>query len=281
MSYALTAPSEPRIVLLVQSAQYRGRTSCQMSMWPASPVSTNPAEKGARRPLYLEVADRLRANIADGTFRGALPSQDRLCELLEVSRPTIREAIRVLEQTGLLSSRQGAATVINYPPRVEAGFEELFSTSELLARGGLRPGTPFIDLRQTLATGGTFPVFAGRPVFVIERVRTANDVPFVSSVDVIPDDGYDERDLRPAVADGSLVMWLEARGVGVRYARTALSAATAERPLDERLEVPPGTPLLSMEEVGYGVDDRPVYYSNDFYRCDVTQFHILRRRRFL
>ena len=231
-----------------------------------------------RTPLYVETAQEIRRRISAGEFRGSLPSQDRLCETLGVSRPTLREAIRLLEQGGLLTSRQGAGTVINHG-HIEAGLEELLSTSELLAQGGAIAGTSYVDVRRTVATPGSYPVFAGKAVFLVERVRTANEVPFVSSLDVIADQGYDEGELRKATIDGSLLAWLEERGARVEYATTSIAATAAERVLADRLHVEVGAPLLFTEEIGFGLEDRAVYYSQDFYRSDLAQFHVVRRRR--
>jgi GntR family transcriptional regulator len=239
--------------------------------------STREAD-GRREPLYIAAARELRDMIARGEFTDVLPSQDRLCEILNVSRPTVREALRLLEQTGQVSSRQGAATTILATPGPEAGFEELFSTSELLARNGYTAGTSFLELRRTVATSGTYPLFAGKPVIVVERVRTADGTPFVSSVDVIRDDGYDQAALDESVRDGSLMAWLEQAGSPLAYAKTMLSAAVAEANLSERLAVAPGTPLLFTEEFGFAVGDEPIYYSHDFYRCDLAQFYVIRRR---
>jgi GntR family transcriptional regulator len=240
---------------------------------------TEPPAATPRRPLYLEAANRLREMIGAGTFQGVLPSQDRLVELLEVSRPTVREAIRVLEQSGLVSTRQGSATTINAGPRLQAGLEELTSQSELLERGGYRAGTSHLDIRRTIATAGSFPEFAGRPVFVVERLRTADGVPFVFSVDVIADAGYSADTLSESVREGSLMAWLATQGIDVRYARTEISAAAAHELLAERLDVPVGTPLLFMEEAGFASsDDDPVYTSNDFYRSDLAHFYVVRRR---
>jgi GntR family transcriptional regulator len=242
-------------------------------------VTTSPAT-GPRRPLYLEAAERLGEMIRTRTFESVLPSQDRLCELLNVSRPTVREAIRVLEQSGLVSTRQGAATTINPAPRVQAGLEELTSQSELLTRAGYEAGTSYLDVRRTIATPGSFSEFAGRPIFVIERLRTADGTPFVFSIDVIADAGYDAEALSAAVREGSLMAWLEMQGIGVAYARTDISAAAAHELLAERLEVRVGTPLLFLEVAGYASDDTdPIYTSNDFYRSDLARFYVVRRRR--
>ncbi|MCW3003114.1 MAG: yegW [Conexibacter sp.] len=241
-------------------------------------MTPGPAVEPRRRPLYIETARKLRDMISRGEFVDVLPSQDRLCDLLQVSRPTVREAIRVLEQTGLVSSRQGAATVILAAPKIDAGFEELFSTSELLDRSGYTPGTSYLEIRRTVATGGTYPLFAGKAVVVVERVRTADGTPFVSSLDVLRDDDFDHDALDEAVKDGSLMAWLEQAGAPVAYAKTMLSATAAEQNLSERLAVPPGTPLLFTEEFGYSNADEPIYYSHDFYRTDLAPFYVIRRR---
>jgi GntR family transcriptional regulator len=240
---------------------------------------SDPRTASPRRPLYLEVAQQLRGMIASGEFDGVLPSQDRLCELLNVSRPTVREAIRMLDRSGLISTRQGSATTINAAPRFQAGLEELTGQSELLARSGLQAGTAYLDIRRTIATAGSFPEFAGRAVYVIERLRTADKTPFVFSVDVIADAGYSIDDLREAIQEGSLMAWLESQGIRVGYARTDISAAAAHEFLAEHLGVPVGTPLLFMEEAGYtSGDEEPVYTSNDYYRSDLASFYIIRRR---
>jgi len=232
-----------------------------------------------RRPLYQQTAEELKELILSGECGDVLPSQDRLSEVLQVSRPTIREAIRLLERGGIVRSVQGVGTVIQRnTPLFRPGLEELFSTTELINRGGYNPGTTFLDVSHTTATHDKYPAFAGTPVLVVKRVRTANDKPFVYSVDVIPDLGYDLKGLREAVGEGSLIAWLQARNVEVSYATTAISARVADQELAERLAVRPGNALLFMQETGYSRDHKPVYYSNDYYRTDLVEFRVVRRR---
>ena len=76
-----------------------------------------------RQPRLAEmVADSLRAEIVSGRIPdgGSLPKQDDLLERFEVSRPSLREAIQILETEGLLTvhrGRTGGATV--HRPTVE------------------------------------------------------------------------------------------------------------------------------------------------------------------
>ena len=63
-----------------------------------------------RKRLYEEVSDELKKVIFSGGYEigEKLPSEAKLAELFQVSRPVIREAIRYLELTGLVEVKQGA-----------------------------------------------------------------------------------------------------------------------------------------------------------------------------
>lgn len=60
-----------------------------------------------RHSLAVQAADSIRKAIDDGIWQEHLPSERRLCEMLLVSRPTVRTALRMLAETGLLEIRQG------------------------------------------------------------------------------------------------------------------------------------------------------------------------------
>lgn len=56
----------------------------------------------AKRRLSVQVADSLRAAIADGVWKQELPAERLLCEKLAVSRSVLREALHLLREEGLL-----------------------------------------------------------------------------------------------------------------------------------------------------------------------------------
>ncbi|MCL2828774.1 MAG: GntR family transcriptional regulator [Oscillospiraceae bacterium] len=66
-------------------------------------------------PKYIEIADWLRQNIQDGTFKTGerLITEHSLCEKFNISRHTARSAIAVLEKEDLVVRRQGDGTYIN------------------------------------------------------------------------------------------------------------------------------------------------------------------------
>src|SRR5262245_54144675 len=85
----------------------------------------------AKTPLYQQIAEELKAKIADGVFDEELPPESKLIEEYGVSRNTIRDAIRWLRDLGLVDSQPGRGTKIVKPPEpfeitltpdFEAGF---------------------------------------------------------------------------------------------------------------------------------------------------------------
>ncbi|MEN9634930.1 MAG: hypothetical protein RL077_3334 [Verrucomicrobiota bacterium] len=60
-----------------------------------------------RSSLSVQAAAAIRKAIDQNKWREVLPSERRLCELLQVSRPTIRTAVQLLAKEGLLKIRHG------------------------------------------------------------------------------------------------------------------------------------------------------------------------------
>jgi len=85
---------------------HRGQTAV-----PRKKTSSNNGFNPIRnRRLFEVVADQIREAIIDGPYRSGdrLSSEKELCQSFKVGRPVIREALRVLENSGILSIRPGA-----------------------------------------------------------------------------------------------------------------------------------------------------------------------------
>ncbi|MBC3841352.1 GntR family transcriptional regulator [Streptacidiphilus sp. 4-A2] len=69
------------------------------------------------RPLHQQVTDQMRRTIQRGQWAPGtqIPTEDQLCGLYEVSRPTVRLAVQALRTEGLLSVEQGRGTFVRAP----------------------------------------------------------------------------------------------------------------------------------------------------------------------
>jgi len=67
-----------------------------------------------RKPLYIVLAEKIARAIEDGVYQVGefLPTEVQLCDEYKVSRTTVREAVRVLQELGVVSRKQGSGTVV-------------------------------------------------------------------------------------------------------------------------------------------------------------------------
>lgn len=81
------------------------------------PALTNPVatvRRTAKPPRYVQLAEELRNRIlsARGEPGAPFPTEAELCQTHDVSRFTVREALRRLELEGLIARRRGSGTVL-------------------------------------------------------------------------------------------------------------------------------------------------------------------------
>src|SRR5262245_16951483 len=99
------------------------------------PREALPAELRSPGPLYLQVARALKEEIVGGVYPvgSQLPTEDELCERFSVSRYTVREALRRLREDNLVSSRQGAGTVVVPTRTSDAYAHDVMSINDLVS----------------------------------------------------------------------------------------------------------------------------------------------------
>lgn len=121
-----------------------------------------------RQSLEKQTADILRAQIGEGAWREWLPGERSLCEMLQVSRHTLRGALQHLRDEGLITSEQGLGNRLSARPAKPASKKLASQEVGLLISGGLDMLVPtqvmWIDyLRGMLAERGCrLHLFHGR-----------------------------------------------------------------------------------------------------------------------
>lgn len=96
-------------------------------------VATTPIKK--RTPRYIQVAGELREAIIKGTYEVGrqFPTETALCRQYNVSRFTVREALKKLQSEGLIERKRGSGTVVQ-PASARGGalHQPLSNVGELL-----------------------------------------------------------------------------------------------------------------------------------------------------
>lgn len=97
--------------------------------------------------VYEQVVEQIKQMIIDGTLKKGdkLPTERELSEQLQVSRASIREAIKSLEVIGLLEARQGAG---NY---IKESFDQiLFEPMSMMFMLESRNPNEIVEIREAL-----------------------------------------------------------------------------------------------------------------------------------
>ncbi|GAA3271547.1 GntR family transcriptional regulator [Dactylosporangium vinaceum] len=129
-------------------------------------------------PLYLQLADLLRERIVNGVYPvgSPLPSEQALCNEHQQSRMTVRRALAVLRDEGLITKRRGAPSTIR--PRAARKVLSLHGDQRLISRMPSRqervllsidPGVPVLEVREI---DGTKKLFAADEVEVVTTAQT-------------------------------------------------------------------------------------------------------------
>ncbi len=109
-----------------------------------SDLSARLWNSGAPRDdLVTRVCDALRAQIADNALPAGtrLPGESLLAKELKISRPTLREATRILARDGLLDIRHGVGTfVAASSPHLRNALDRMSSLSANIRAAGRAPG---------------------------------------------------------------------------------------------------------------------------------------------
>ena len=143
-----------------------------------------PSNKPTRLPLYVQVSELLHREIAAGHWISGerLPTESQLAQDLDVAVGTLRKALKVLEEDGLLERRQGSGTYVRKPP--EGGAVYQFFRLELLKGGGMpRAVTQSVDLIESDEVAAKFAAVAveqGKRFWRIRRLRYLNQTPIAA-----------------------------------------------------------------------------------------------------
>ncbi|MCC5577496.1 GntR family transcriptional regulator [Microtetraspora sp. AC03309] len=234
------------------------------------------------RPLLADVvrAD-LRRAIMSGEFPlgSKLPNEEQLRERFEVSRITLREAVRGLIEDGMVVRRHGSGTYVTHRPALRNSLDTNFSYTEYLESSGRRASKQVLSARVVPAdheTAKALRIEVDADVVEIRRVRTADQRPAIYSEDYIPADIVDAEADRDSFRD-SLYRLLAERRHPVEHGEAILMPVVADRELAQLLHVTVGTPLQHLEQVDVDQQGRPVMWSLEWHVPSVIELRVYRR----
>jgi GntR family transcriptional regulator len=237
-----------------------------------------------RRPISLQLVELMRQMIASEGLQAGdrLPSEAELAARFGLGRSSVREALKLLEQDGLIYVRHGLGRFVSAIGGLEVArpITKHESTTEMLSARGFDYSTDVLSVEVVAGDEEETKALElpeGAAVVRLRRVRRTGSHLLVYSVNSFPPRFLDGTVPDPEQFKGSLSLWLAAKGaepVSSAAQIRAISLPEDLQPLD-----PSDTEVewLLITERCVTEDGTPVLHSMDYHRGDVFSFHVLRR----
>ena len=222
-----------------------------------------------REVRYRAIADELRERVSAGDFGAGrlLPSESELSSSFRVSRVTVRKALELLRDEGLIDARQGFGWFVSTDP-VRQPLARLGTIEEQLAELGRSSERRVVSFGFVSAPPRVRQVLGAASVLEVRRLNLADGEPFARVTVWCPEDlgaGLSRSDVERSP-------FYELVGVQIGSATQSIGAVAAGPEDAELLAVPVGSPMLRCERVTRDQDDHPVLVSEFLFPAHRTEF---------
>ena len=229
----------------------------------------------ATGPLYTQLAAAIRGRIISGSYeRGAkLPSESELMADTGYSRSTVRHALKVLADEGLIATQRGRGAFVTH--RTAARGEDLSFSSYtmLMEHSGGKAATRTVDACMARAAGAIakfFDMEPGSPLVKLVRMRYLDDAPLCLET------SYLTSEFSPLIdedLDGSLYKLLQEKFHRVPgQGHKSFEVCFAKQNEAFLLDVPRDTALMLITDYVHDADGEPLHVSKRVQRTDRAKY---------
>jgi DNA-binding GntR family transcriptional regulator len=227
-----------------------------------------------RIPHYKVLYDSLKIQIREGVYKEGelLPSENELCQLHNLTRPTVRHALDALLNEGFIKKRKGKGSIVNQIPN-GIGLLSIRGTTSVIGKSNLK--TNIIIKPKTLEwpVNFSFPLIEAELTagcIYMERLRLVNDVPVFYEKSYIPNINL-PRFVSKNFENKSLFEMLRKHyQIEVKSGEQKFKAIPSDETISKFLNVPFGSPILYFERKHNTNRDDFRFYSLLF--CNTDQY---------
>jgi GntR family transcriptional regulator len=237
-------------------------------------VLAETIDPSSDRAVYKQIADHLRVAIGRERLREGdqLPSEAQLMAHYGVARMTARNALRLLQDEGLIIAEHGRGVYVRARPAVRRLASDRFAQrhrkegkAAFIAESEQIAATPSVDLikvsevRPSAEVADRLKVADGEQVVVRSRRYSLDGRPVETAVSYIPADlarGTPITDPNPG--PGGIYAWLEEQGHTLERFTEDVTARMPTPQEARLLSLPPGVPVFRLVRTAYDVDGRAV-----------------------
>ena len=229
-------------------------------------------------PLYYTIAEDLRRDIREGKYNDGdqVPSEFELAERYKVSRGTVRQAIGLLLQEGLLVRKRGLGTFVTNR-KIEQNFLKLMGFTEVMHAHELEAHAKLLRvevLRPQQQICSLLQLAPEEKAVYIERLRYGGEEPLIVERSFFVHHFFAplmEHDLEESSIYELLIKYTNVR---LGRAKQSIEAKLCGPEDASILNTPLGSPMLLLKRLIYAENGDVFEYSEDTYRGDRLKFTI-------
>jgi GntR family transcriptional regulator len=233
--------------------------------------------------LFVRLQGDLAELIAATPAGERLLSEPKLSRQLNVSRATLREAMRSFEERGLIRRRQGKGTfVVGHKQIIESGLEILESIDTLARRIHLDVTLGDLQVNRLKADeiqAKELDITPGTPLTEVVRVIRAEGRPVAYLVDLLPEEILKPEEMASGFTGSVLDFLLERGTLALSQSKTEIRAVAASAEVARSLEIQRGDVLLCFVAHLYTAEGQVVDYSFSYFLPGYFRFHVVRSVR--
>lgn len=235
-------------------------------------VQGRSLNKELSAPLHMQMADYLREKIYSRAWGSGMriPSEHELMERFDISRGTVRRAIKTLVTEGLLIQEHGRGTFVSEPGISHPAGVRAFSFAESLHNQGKDFVTHILNqfvVPASLDVARELGVSEGMDVLFLRRVRTVGDEPFICqegwfNLQACP--GLEKVDFTRKSAFDAVQ---ETSGRRIAFSRISYTARVAGKEHGDYLGVDEAAPVLMLEQIIRLEDERVIEWNHTWLKA--------------
>jgi GntR family transcriptional regulator len=230
-------------------------------------------------PYYIQLKEALREKIDHGEWKPGdqIPSEPDLCELFDVSRTVIRQALKDMEYEGLIVREKGKGTFVAEPKINESLVQNLTGFYQDMEDRGYETVSQVLKQEVVHASAKVaryLNLEAGALVIEIQRVRYIQEEPIVMVTTFLPY-GRCAKLLQAKLEHQSLYRFIEEEcGLYISRGRRFIEAVAANEMEAQHLQVEKGAPMILLNSVSFLSDGTPIEYYHAVHRGDRSRFEV-------
>lgn len=229
-------------------------------------------------PKYLEIQNLLLQRIKNGDYQEGqlIPKEVDLAEQLNVSRPTVRHAIRNLVQAGYLERRKKRGTIVTQTKIKQQFTHVIESYNTEIQNNGLVAKTQVLNFSTEKASDEVAEALTIKPnteVYKLVRLRSADNKPVVFVVTYLPIAQLSDLQ-KIDFTHHSLYSELAKAGLEITHVSRKIEVHPAMEEEAQLLETDIKAPIFYFHTIGFTKDHRALEYSIASYRGDLNYFMV-------